>query len=122
MDPNARGIISEMLDLVNNFENAFKMNSLSTAYALILLGSNLVDEIIQKLPNGELRNTFMVIKVQNAPVLQKISSGSGSLNDVLNFLTSIAVELGAAIRDIQVYINRLQIVKKYYTPGYYLRL
>lgn len=118
---HARKILWEMLALIGKFDYVFEENSSSAAYVLISQGSNLVSKMIQELPEGELRQAFVSIKAENAPMLLTISSRNGSLNDVLDFLKRIETKLGTAVANIEYNINRRQTIKRHSRSSYHRR-
>lgn len=118
---HAREILWEMLALIGKFDYVFEENSSTAAYVLISQGSNLVSKMIQELPEGELRQAFVSIKAENAPMLLTISSRNGSLNDVLDFLKRIETKLGTAVANIEYNINRRQTIKRHSRSSYHRR-
>lgn len=118
---HAREILWGMLTLIREFDYVFEENSSSAAYVLISQGSNLVSEMIQELPEGELRQAFVSIKAENAPMLLTISSRNGSLNDVLDFLKRIETKLGTAVANIKYNFNRRQTIKRHSRSSYHRR-
>lgn len=118
---HAREILWGMLTLIRKFDYVFEENSSSAAYVLISQGSNLVSKMIQELPEGELRQAFVSIKAENAPMLLTISSRNGSLNDVLDFLKRIETKLGTAVANIEYNINRRQTIKRHSRSSYHRR-
>lgn len=99
VSPDAAIVIQDLTDNLNQVDEAFVNDDLSSAYTALEIGIVRVSELIQLIPEEPLHSAWVNIFYGNAATIQNIHSGSGTMSDVVNFFEYVNNVLDNAMND-----------------------